>query len=179
MQYIGPLSRFEGFEKKTSFSNYKIIALASGPEPQRTLLETRLAESLESSAIPALLLQGKAGTPYEEHCGNLTILNHLTTAELAQLMSNADWVISRSGYSTIMDLASLGQKAILIPTPGQTEQEYLADYHREQQHYFSMKQSDFDLESALQQALSYKGISPPNSFDLRETAMQKLLREIT
>jgi len=68
-------------------------------------------------------------------------------------------VISRSGYSTIMDLAILGKKAILVPTPGQTEQEYLAKYHFEKGRFYTQKQNEFDLEKALEELKEYKGIN--------------------
>jgi hypothetical protein len=43
---------------------------------------------------------------------------------------NARMIIARSGYSTIMDLEALGllDKTEFHPTPGQSEQEYLAGW---------------------------------------------------
>jgi len=55
-------------------------------------------------------------------------------------------VISRSGYTTIMDLAVLEKKAYFIPTPGQNEQEYLAKRLTKLGIVPSCKQADFKLE---------------------------------
>ena len=66
-------------------------------------------------------------------------------------------MITRSGYSTIMDLVNLGVQAILIPTPGQTEQQYLADTLKNNGLFFAQNQTDFNLESALQLVETYKG----------------------
>ena len=47
------------------------------------------------------------------------------------IINGAKKIISRSGYSSIMDYHALGclEKVEMIATPGQTEQEYLQDLH--------------------------------------------------
>ena len=47
-------------------------------------------------------------------------------AERDDFMNRARTIIARAGYTTIMDLVALRQDAILIPTPGMTEQAHLA-----------------------------------------------------
>ncbi len=77
------------------------------------------------------------------------IFNHLPTEELLNYIIKSKVVICRAGYSSIMDLVALNKQAILVPTPGQTEQEYLADYHYQQGNFYYQKQSEFDLEKAI------------------------------
>jgi UDP-N-acetylglucosamine transferase subunit ALG13 len=79
----------------------------------------------------------------------LEIFNHLETNEFLKYIQKSKVVVSRSGYSTIMDLTALGKKGILVPTPGQTEQEYLAKYHHEKGQFYTQKQSEFDLKKSL------------------------------
>ena len=64
-------------------------------------------------------------------------------------MQEASLIISRSGYSTIMDLVQLQKRAILVPTPGQTEQEYLASYLMEKKFFIAIEQKAFSLTAAI------------------------------
>jgi hypothetical protein len=79
----------------------------------------------------------------------LQVYNHLPARELNTLINRAGIVLARAGYSTIMDLMKLGKKAILVPTPGQTEQEYLGAYLSSRQMVVSMEQSAFSLSGAM------------------------------
>ncbi|MGG9964030.1 glycosyltransferase [Ferruginibacter sp. SUN106] len=160
VQYLGPLSRFEKFtvEKK-----YDLLVLLSGPEPQRTILETTLLNQLKKISGRVLVVRGLPGDePVINNGDTITIVNHLTATELNNAVMQADWIICRSGYTTIMDLVKLGKKAILIPTPGQTEQEYLAAYLMQKKIFFSVLQKDFVLADALQNAeqFSFTNILP-------------------
>ena len=132
-QFIGPLSRFDAIIIPALPDIYENIAIVSGPEPQRTLFQQQLSEICLESGRKSLLICGLPGKDIpRQTIANLTILPHLTTAELAGLLVRANKIYCRSGYSTIMDLDALGclEKAVLFPTPGQTEQEYLGEYHR-------------------------------------------------
>ncbi|RYY59238.1 MAG: hypothetical protein EOO05_13890, partial [Chitinophagaceae bacterium] len=86
---------------------------------------------------------------------NLRFFNHLPAGELEKEMAKADLVISRSGYSTVMDLARMGKKSILIPTPGQTEQLYLATYLQGKGFALAGKQENFELEALLDKARAF------------------------
>ncbi|MDD4969037.1 MAG: hypothetical protein PHT07_06370 [Paludibacter sp.] len=126
--FIGPLSRFQGMEKSEPTVDYDVVAVVSGVEPQRTIFEESLIARFRDAGHKTLLI---AGLPQmekkEKQIGNMTIVSHLADIELASALLGAGKIISRCGYSTIMDLAALNclHKAELIPTPGQTEQEYL------------------------------------------------------
>jgi uncharacterized protein (TIGR00661 family) len=134
IEYIGPLSRFK-ISRPRDFEiskNYDIVAVLSGLEPQRTLLEQEIIGRFSGSAERVLIVQGLMHRPNTRiKRGNITIVPSMSDAELVPALQGANHIIARSGYSTIMDLEALGlmQKAELIPTPGQPEQEYLATLH--------------------------------------------------
>ena len=64
-------------------------------------------------------------------------------------MAACEIIVARSGYSTVMDLAKMGKKAVFIPTPGQTEQEYLVEYLENQGIYWK-SQDDFELQNVIE-----------------------------
>ena len=135
-KYIGPLSRLEGSKgskgSKGSMGS-KVLAILSGLEPQRTIFEKEILQRYEHSSESLLLVRGKVSEPKTTiHKGNITIIPSISDAELVSAVAEAQKIIARSGYSTIMDLEALGilHKAELHPTPGQSEQEYLAEWHR-------------------------------------------------
>lgn len=138
-KYIGPLSRFsdvstdgmqDGCRKDVK---YHTVAILSGLEPQRSIFEQELLEQYTLSQEEVLLIRGKiAGPQTIIKRGAITIMPSISDAELVSAIEGAEKIVARSGYSTIMDLEALGalQKAELHPTPGQSEQEYLAQLHR-------------------------------------------------
>lgn len=132
-KYIGPLSRFSlctAEEGQTRFNHtYSIVAILSGLEPQRTIFEQQILNRFSMSNDSLLLVRGKVSEPQTTiQKSNITIVPNLTDLEMMIAITNAQKIIVRSGYSTIMDLEALGvlSKAELHPTPGQSEQEYLA-----------------------------------------------------
>ncbi|WP_452227426.1 glycosyltransferase [Lacinutrix cladophorae] len=123
-KYIGPLSRFQKKEIKTTID---LLVLLSGPEPQRTLLEEKLMEELNGFKGTIVFVKGVIEKVQSKTQKNhMTIYNFMTSDLLEQTINESALVLSRSGYTTIMDLAKLEKKAFFIPTPGQFEQEYLA-----------------------------------------------------
>ena len=135
VKYIGPLSRFtisEGIPNPCrSDDKYPIVAILSGLEPQRTLFEQELVERFRESTTPVLIIRGKIGNPRSiTRIGAVTMIPHISDKELLPILLQAEKIIARSGYTTIMDLEKLDllAKAELHPTPGQSEQEYLASY---------------------------------------------------
>jgi len=124
IQYTGVLSRIN---KENIAVTNKLLILLSGPEPQRSIIENILLAQLTRYTYPAVLVRGlpAAEAIVAPHAG-VIIYNHLAGLQLQQVINESEIIISRSGYSTIMDVLPLGKKCILIPTPGQAEQEYLA-----------------------------------------------------
>jgi hypothetical protein len=138
-KYIGLLSRFNAKNKLKKYTSYDVVVLISGPEPQRTLFENKCYSILKKMNLTSCIIRG---LPQEknlpEQTNNITWFNHVNDDEMACTLINAKRIVCRSGYSTIMDLEELKLNALLIPTPGQTEQEYLAFYNTDKSQ-FSMK----------------------------------------
>jgi uncharacterized protein (TIGR00661 family) len=159
-KFIGPLSRFNQSEpaSENEVADRKIIAIISGPEPQRSLFEDLLISQLTETKTPTTIITGK---PESENTvvteSTLKILPHLSTEDLNSLVYSSSLVICRSGYSSIMDLEALGAKALFIPTPGQTEQIYLAELHYKAGKALFRTQEKMDLKVDIDNALKYMG----------------------
>lgn len=152
--YTGPLSRFS----KTAGATGKdhLLILLSGPEPQRSLLEEIMIRAISQYSGTATLVRGLPGhTTHLPSTEMIQCYNHLPAETLQAEMEKASLLIARSGYSTLMDAAVLGKKCIFIPTPGQTEQEYLARYCMEKGWALAVPQDSFSLETALQTAKAF------------------------
>lgn len=152
--YIGVLSRFK---KIPTEKKYKILAIVSGPEPQRTTIEKKLILELQNIKEKSLIVLGKPEKKYTKKTNNLTIKSFLDSKALNLAIESAEIIICRSGYSTIMDLKKLGKKAILIPTPGQTEQEYIAERLFKKGICYMQKQKAIDLNLAINESKKYSG----------------------
>ena len=108
----------------------------------------------------------------------VVIHSHLSTEKMYEAIMSSDVVLSRPGYSTIMDLAALGKKAVFVPTPGQTEQEYLAGMLKKRGLFYSESQHEFKLDAALTKANEFSGIKIAPNPSLLKDAVQKLLSRI-
>jgi UDP-N-acetylglucosamine:LPS N-acetylglucosamine transferase len=106
-----------------------VVAVVSGPEPQRTAFENKVREQLATINGPHLIISGKPGKRCEERTGPIRVLPHLSAKDLRDALWNAELIVGRTGYTTLMDLHALGRSALLVPTPGQLEQEYLGTLH--------------------------------------------------
>lgn len=163
-RYIGALSRMEHFavEKK-----YDLIAVISGPEPQRSVFEDMFVAQARELPLRILMVQGKTEQLHHSFIGHIECISHMPSRSLNQAILASGVFVGRSGYSSIMDLAKLGTPAIFVPTPGQTEQEYLAENFHHQGLCLMQKQGDFNLAQALAGIGSFKGIAgtffDPNS----------------
>lgn len=128
--YIGPLSRFKAREKKEGIYKYAALAIVSGPEPYRSIFENEMLNEFQKLGKPCLILQGKPEENKKTQLGLVEVISHVSTALFRQYVEESEVVYARSGYSTIMDLHVLKKdKVRYYPTPGQTEQEYLAILH--------------------------------------------------
>jgi predicted glycosyltransferase len=146
VKYIGALSRLKKYEVE---KQYDLLAILSGPEPQRTIFENILLTQMQFLKLDMVLVRG---LPAEENIleiEDLKIYNHLPATVLNELILASKKIIARSGYTTVMDIAALQQKAIFVPTPGQTEQEYLAKYLSMKKYCIAEKQDGFNLQNAL------------------------------
>lgn len=159
LKYLGPLTRFKKLDLKTK---YNLFVLLSGPEPQRTFLEEKLLEELKTYNGNILFVKGNIEAKQQKETnGNMTIYNFMTSSELEIALNESELILSRSGYTTIMDLAKLERRAFFIPTPGQFEQEYLAKKLDEEKIIPFCKQNEFKITS-LSNIENYKGFSSIN-----------------
>ena len=142
-KFIGILSRFK---KKETVKSMDILIVLSGPEPNRSIIEAKLKEMFFKTKKKVVLVQGVIEEKQSSvRNGRLTIVNYMESKELEEVMNSVKMVICRSGYSSIMDLIALQKKALLIPTKGQQEQEYLAK-HISKNDYFPVIDEDvFDV----------------------------------
>lgn len=158
VKYMGIVSRFE---KEILPQKYDYMVLLSGPEPQRSLLEEILLRELNRSLSKILFVRGVVkDEPTPAVAKNITIKNYLFGRELEQALNSSKVIISRSGYTTLMDLAKLDKKAFFIPTPGQFEQEYLAERIKKLGFASSCRQQDFELEK-LEKYENNSGLQDP------------------
>lgn len=150
LRYIGPISRFNGISIKQLNPQWDVMVIASGPEPQKNEFINLIANCLSEHNFKTLILKGN---PLKinswETIGNLTFAGSLGNDEMAMVIINSKYVISRSGYSTIMDLVYLNKGGILIPTPGQTEQEYLAHRMNKLGWFKTVNQKDLSKDLLL------------------------------
>lgn len=151
VRFLGCLSRFD--LQQEPGPHHDLVILISGPEPQRTIFEELITRQLDSTGLKILIVRGLPGHPSPNRLSETAgIENHLDGMQLNKVLLGADLVLSRSGYSSVMDLVRLGKKAILVPTPGQTEQEYLGAYLMEKGIFLSVSQKGFDLKGVLDAA---------------------------
>ncbi len=154
IKYLGPLTRFK---KRAIECEYNLLVLLSGPEPQRTFLQDKLLSDLKHYNGKVLFVKGKVeAEQQQEIIDNVMIYNFMTSHELEIAINKSEVILSRSGYTTIMDLATLEKKAFFIPTPGQFEQQYLAKkFESEGVAPYSM-QDDFNIDM-LSKVKHYSG----------------------
>lgn len=160
-QYIGPLSRFAGSGKHNIYNDIEsadILAIVSGPEPQRSIFEAMITEQAAIVQAKIILLQGIPGKKVEPTVkGNLTIYAHVESNRLKNMIENAGIILCRPGYSSVMDLVVMGKKAFFVPTPGQTEQEYLAEIFHQQEIASYSPQQSFKLADVISKSSAFKG----------------------
>lgn len=156
-RYIGPLSRFS---RQTENTNPKrdLIVILSGVEPARSVFENKLVTQLESlTSVNTLVVRGVFNDcKIASNNSNIKFVQHLNSTELESEINNSELVICRAAYSSVMDMVALDKNAILIPTKGQTEQEYLAKRLMQNRWFFSQKEKNFDLKTAINKSKNYK-----------------------
>ncbi len=156
---IGLLS---ALERETAKSE-GILIILSGPEPQRSLLENKILDQADDLPANSILIRGTNNAMERPIHTNLKVFNRLGSREISKLLAKAELVISRSGYSSIMDYFYLGKKAVLIPTPGQSEQNYLARRLGDSPHFLMVKQRKLNLKAIVERANTLEAPEPHDS----------------
>ena len=176
LQFLGLVSRLRPMVVQ---NRIPLLAVLSGPEPQRSRLEAEIRPQLANRVQPAVLVRGLPDkSVIQEKKGTLKVYNYLDSHRLNALLAGADVVLARSGYTTIMDLVSLGKRAILIPTPGQSEQEYLAKLHAGHPQFVMAKQGRISLPDLWFQA-SQRTAGEPSPERKYQEVLDGFFRRIT
>ena len=147
-KYIGFLSRFSS-EIKDEIKSIEYLVILSGPEPQRSIFEDIIIKQANDIQGNIVILRAK---PEENKIPsnapkNIVFFNHVDDETFVKIVARSKNIICRGGYSSLMDLITLNRNAYLVPTPGQTEQEYLAEYLTEKGLFNHCKQKDFKLKN--------------------------------
>jgi len=169
IEYLGILSDFKTMDVGPDVDYLFSI---SGPEPQRQVLEDLIFKQINDINGKIILslgrnLDGKVEELKNTLNHNIQIYDFLPREERELILNRSKFIISRSGYSTMMDIYGLGKKAMFIPTPQQTEQEYLAKYHEKKGNFHYVNQDELDLKKDLVRAKDYKG--PDRKSDIKKT----------
>lgn len=154
--FIGALSQFAGLKPEKINHEFDVLFILSGPEPQRSLFERIIYEQTKGLQLRFAIVRGTAEET--ENKFNFPVKNLANTLELLELITKSKLIFCRAGYSSVMDLIVLKKKAILVPTPGQTEQEYLAKYLIHKKIFYSVNQNKFNLEEAINKSLEFPKI---------------------
>ena len=201
VKFVGPLSRFDapcsgasrvagslnahelpaGGLKAGSLNagKYRVVAVISGVEPARTQFENRLRDILRDVPGNHLMILGKPQAPRRHWTeGNIEFVTHLPTGDFANAVRNADWVISRGGYSTVMDMAYLGAKCVFVPTPGQYEQVVLARDLATAGYAVSIPANRLSVESLLDAFNKNVALPRPESSGVLENAVKDLFSRV-
>jgi predicted glycosyltransferase len=178
-RYIGWLTRFEPSSSAPASQPF-VLTILSGPEPQRTVLEEKIAGQLANATLPVMLVRG---LPQDASSLQLPsphqAFNHLDSAALQKAMQQAAFVICRGGYSTLMDAFTLQKKLIVIPTPGQTEQQYLAKKLASTGAVLSVAQDDFQLAQMVHAAEKHAFNIPVVPENILSQTVQSWLSTLT
>lgn len=177
-RYLGLLSQFAGMN---GVEGDYLLVLLSGPEPQRSILSEKLWQQVLQHKGRVVFVEGSEQSRYaDEIPAHIEYHGRLIKDLLLPLLRNASMVICRSGYSTLMDLVALGKKAIVIPTPGQTEQEYLARHLHHSGIFLRARQQDFELQKALAEAAGFvfKKSGVAENFNQYEQVLSSWVRSL-
>lgn len=175
VRYIGPISRYQAWLDEPLREDF-ILVMLGGPEPQRGILEQMLIGELARTGREAVIAAGNPGGKSLNLPPNVRYHPFADSAAMEQLIRRAGVIIGRSGYTTVMELSSLRRSAILIPTPGQPEQEYLGEWLQSKGYFLCFSQAGFGLEAALRAWSQFEPAYPEvsfNGFPLSDGLFQK------
>lgn len=173
LHYVGALS---DFKKKQTKKDIDYLISISGPEPQRTMLEEKLVSQVNDLKGNIVITLGKTEKKDKFNKKNIETYSFLSKEKREDFLNRAKLVVSRSGYSTIMDLAVIGTKALMTPTPGQIEQEYLGQYHNKKGTFYSVNQNRIELKRDVEIAKKTTGITRKCNVD---KSVENIMNAIT
>lgn len=176
-KYVGIISSYEKLEIEEDIDYLFIIS--GYLEDKKESFISKLLHQAKKIEGKKVFILGNAGehevATIEE--SNITIYPSATKELRNELFCRAKMIISRTGYTTIMDLVELDKKAILFPTPNSTEQEYLASYHKYKDYFVICEDEDnFDLNQLIQKT---KQTAPMKPQGKTKEALSMIRDEIT
>lgn len=174
LHYVGVLS---DFNKKKCTKDIDCFFSLSGPEPQRSILEEKILSQVQNLQGNIVMTLGKTEQKHTKDYENVQMFPYLSKEKREDVLNRSKLVVSRSGYSTIMDLAVVGTKSLMIPTPGQVEQEYLAEYHQKKNTCFAVSQDMIDLPKNIESAKKTKGFSSEGSVEKTVNNIMEIIFE--
>lgn len=159
IKYIGILSHVK---KMGVPEDVEYFISVSGPEPQRTIFQKKITSQLKELEGRIVIAGGNPDSTATSSSDNLRFYGFLGAEQQENIMNRAKFIIARPGYTTVMELAELNKNRVLfLPTPGQSEQEYLADYYERQKYFHHVSQYRLKLKKAIEEAKEFTGFSPP------------------
>jgi len=179
-RYIGWLSRFHEKEVIQDASSSKhLLILLSGPEPLRTHTSRRLwQQALGYTGGKVIFAEGSdTATPPAPIPPHISYHRRLSDPELIQAATHAHTIVCRSGYSTLMDLVAMQARAILLPTPAQTEQKYLGKYLHQNKLFYTVPEKEFDINITVEQYRNFAFSAMPSAagFGMHQQAINEWL----
>jgi len=158
IKYIGILSHLRKLDVAEDIEYFISV---SGPEPQRTVLQQKMIDQSSQLEGKVVIAGGIPESTATRSYGTRQFCSFLNAEQQENVMNRAKFIIARPGYTTVMELAELGKKrALFLPTPGQTEQEYLARYYEKQRYFHSVSQYGLQLKKAVEDAKEFTGLRP-------------------
>ncbi len=175
IEYLGILSSYKKLNIEEDI-DYLFVISGFIKDKKGSLIMTLREQAKGLPGKKVFLL----GDPSEERVvydekHNITLYTYVSGEKRVELMNRAKFIISRSGYTTIMDLTELEKQALFIPTPGMSEQMYLGKFHKERGTFYSVEQEKVDLVKDIEIAKKYKGIK---GMDKTSVSIEKFLEII-
>jgi uncharacterized protein (TIGR00661 family) len=175
LYYLGIMTALEQNIKEDD-GRIDYFVIISGPEPQRTKFEKIILNQVGKLKGRVVIALGKPEKDYKIRMGNSVIYTYLNRYKISDYLRRAKFIISRPGYTTVMEMIESGNRGLFIPTPGQIEQVYLAKYFIENNWCYSVPQNDFDLIAAIKIAQTYPGF--PGNFSRTKENLDKLFEDV-
>ena len=170
------VAEWDVLDKRTK---YKVVAVVSGVEPARTQFEVQLRHALMEIPGRHLMILGKPSAEHRSWVeGNIEFHSHLESCAFADVVKRANYVVSRGGYSTVMDMAELGAKCIFVPTPGQFEQIVLARNLSKEGYAVEIPADKLSAETLLKAFDSCVRMPKLGSSNLLRTAVKSVIQNI-
>jgi uncharacterized protein (TIGR00661 family) len=176
-RYIGIVSSFNIQESSLKSYERDILFISSGPEPQRELFFKQIFNEIYQDGFNALMIRGIPKLKEYRKIGKIEVVGYLRRRELLEEIQKSRYIITQSGYTSLMDLIKIKRHAIIIPTPGQTEQEYLAELQINRGWFITYNRENFVLRDAIDKVEKFSEPIPETSH-LEHDDFLKIIKQV-